>query len=184
MRSKHKYPNKEKLCTFLEAVEDEKYQDDSEEMEEASFSRQHYQAIADILSQHVEGESGDAISSVAADMADLFETDNPRFDRSKFMSAAGVKSEETEEEEPEDEEEIEEASPTSLDPASEKKIERLAALISKERKASGESETDDESLTLAARELLFGDPAKLNLKVAGDEEEPEEEEPEEVEDEE
>lgn len=94
MRSKHKHPNKEKLCTFLEGIEDEKYADDEEEgMEESAFSRQHYQAIADILSQHVESDSSEAVSAIAGDIADLFETDNPNFDRDKFMDAAGVKNE-------------------------------------------------------------------------------------------
>jgi len=116
-----------KLCTFLEDIEEDKYNDDEEEMEEASFSRKHYQAIADILAQHAEGDSTEAVSEIAGDIADLFAQDNPRFDREKFLSAAGVpmesyngadekeieeegdEEEAPEEETPEDAEEVDEA---------------------------------------------------------------------------
>ena len=68
MRKRFKHSNKkEKLCTFLEDIEEEKYEDDDEEMEEAAFSRQHYQAIADILNTHVDG-GGETVTSIAAEI--------------------------------------------------------------------------------------------------------------------
>ena len=94
---------KEKLCTFLEEIEKDRYPD--EDMEEAAFSRQHYQAIADILAEYA-GEDK-FIPGIVADLVEFFKQDNPRFDEKRFMDAAGVKTEEVEDDE--DVEDVEEA---------------------------------------------------------------------------
>lgn len=67
-------------------------EDEEGQMDEASFSRQHYQAIADILKGAVKGEAGETevISEIANKLVELFRQDNPRFDATKFLSAAGV----------------------------------------------------------------------------------------------
>lgn len=63
------------------------------------FTRQHFEAIAEILYQygHVVGRNNDfdqgaewAVSNVTEELANLFQKDNPRFDRQKFFEAAGV----------------------------------------------------------------------------------------------
>jgi hypothetical protein len=52
--------------------------------ESNSFSRQHYKQIADIL---LTSETKDEI---VTKLADMFEEDNPRFSREKFILAAGM----------------------------------------------------------------------------------------------
>lgn len=64
--------------------------DDYEEgqMDEAAFSRQHYQAIADILKNALAGEETGpvvkAIGDITDNLIELFKKDNPRFDADKF----------------------------------------------------------------------------------------------------
>ena len=55
------------------------------------FTRQHYKAIAEILERH----NGIAIHGadycdLVEDIADYFATDNPRFDKSRFILACGL----------------------------------------------------------------------------------------------
>ena len=46
--------------------------------------------IADAMGLATSDEKG-LLRSVAYDMAEVFESDNPRFDRERFLKAAGVK---------------------------------------------------------------------------------------------
>lgn len=66
-----------------------------------ALSKKHYVAIARTFSGTVEayglipaGEGGDPASEVAyalaSGLADVFAADNPRFDRARFLKAAGV----------------------------------------------------------------------------------------------
>jgi hypothetical protein len=70
--------------------------EDEEEcgMNEASFSRQHYESIAKILKDADANEDNPAatraIQSIGENLADLFRKDNPRFDEPKFLTAAGL----------------------------------------------------------------------------------------------
>ena len=56
------------------------------------FERRHYEAIAKTLAG---GNNGDMATFHAAhDLADMFERDNPRFNRARFLAACGLKPEE------------------------------------------------------------------------------------------
>jgi len=102
----------EKLSMFLEAIETDKEMEDGEEdmdgMDESTFSRKHYQQIASIFKQHLDGPRNEKVynelAAIANELADLFEEDNPRFDREKFLQACNVGSETTEEEDGEEDE--------------------------------------------------------------------------------
>lgn len=52
--------------------------------ESASFSRRHYQTIADIL------RTSKTKDDIATQLANMFEEDNPLFLRDKFFKAAGI----------------------------------------------------------------------------------------------
>ena len=58
-----------------------------------SFSRQHYQAIADIIMAEMRDSEGNevpaALKSVVKKMCIFFKNDNLRFDQAKFMRACG-----------------------------------------------------------------------------------------------
>ena len=67
------------------------------------MSRKHYEAVATRLRQRLEefGEESStpddfdaghhhALVSIAQDLAELFEHDNARFDRERFLQAAGI----------------------------------------------------------------------------------------------
>jgi vacuolar-type H+-ATPase catalytic subunit A/Vma1 len=57
------------------------------------MSKQHYVAIAEVLNNvgaDADDEVQDAIDNIAEDLADYFLQDNPRFDRERFLKAAGV----------------------------------------------------------------------------------------------
>ena len=62
------------------------------------FTRQHYKAIAEIIreqKEHVRVFTGHmmaeaACKDIAAQLADYFAKDNPRFDREKFLNACGI----------------------------------------------------------------------------------------------
>lgn len=61
----------------------------------ASLSKKHYEAIALRIWRHTIGDiNGDAqvidSSTFAKDLADYFASDNPRFDRTKFLQACGI----------------------------------------------------------------------------------------------
>lgn len=65
---------------------------DEEEMKEGSFSRKHFQMIADILKQWIEGgteEEREVASGIARDFVEMFLSENPRFDSEKFLKAVG-----------------------------------------------------------------------------------------------
>lgn len=56
------------------------------------FTRKHYRAIAKILKNHDDFiERVNKYTSLCNDLADYFASDNPRFDREKFLAACGVK---------------------------------------------------------------------------------------------
>lgn len=60
------------------------------------MSRKHYVAAAQILARHtarvpwVSDDQRSTAQAIAADLADMFAADNPRFDRARFFTAAGV----------------------------------------------------------------------------------------------
>jgi hypothetical protein len=56
------------------------------------MTRKHYIAIAGIFMHHKRcTESGiPPKNSIENDLADYFESDNPRFDREKFLTACGI----------------------------------------------------------------------------------------------
>jgi len=59
------------------------------------LSKQHYTEIAHILRSHKEKRKSHEERYrqwIATDLADYFVTDNPRFDRHRFLEAAGVSS--------------------------------------------------------------------------------------------
>jgi hypothetical protein len=56
------------------------------------MSKKHYEAVAAMLKRRglAEGASGArAVREVARELADLYAEDNPRFDRDRFLEAAG-----------------------------------------------------------------------------------------------
>lgn len=105
-RKRKKY-NNEKLSTFLEEIESD-VEKDPEEIEEASFSKKHYESIATILNKFY-GQSGpknantDMIESLAIEFCEMFSKDNPSFDKSRFLNKVGI--EDIEEGNEEDDEE-------------------------------------------------------------------------------
>jgi len=64
-------------------------------LEESSFSRQHYEAIAKLLNSIVpnnaEGEAQVIWDKVYEGLVEIFQKDNPKFDETKFAKAAGLK---------------------------------------------------------------------------------------------
>lgn len=60
------------------------------------FTKEHYKAIAKIIKKHYEycqlftGTRALAAKDIAFDLADYFATDNPQFDRDKFLAACGL----------------------------------------------------------------------------------------------
>lgn len=58
-----------------------------------AFTRQHYNAVAKIIANHMkhaDGATEIVLNTIANDMADLFKDDNPRFDKGYFLTACGV----------------------------------------------------------------------------------------------
>lgn len=58
------------------------------------MTKKDYQAIADVIVNRLYGATPTrrfALSDVAKDLCAVFEEDNPRFDRDKFLIACGVK---------------------------------------------------------------------------------------------
>ena len=80
------------IASIVEAMYWDK--DEPREMDESSFSRQHYQAISAILKGSMDNEdnpaSTRAIQSIGEKLAEFFKQDNPRFDEPKFLVAAGL----------------------------------------------------------------------------------------------
>jgi len=66
-------------------------------LEESSFSRQHYEAVAKLLDSivpnNLEGSNGaqDVWDKVYEGMVEIFKKDNPRFDETRFAKACGLK---------------------------------------------------------------------------------------------
>lgn len=60
------------------------------QLQEAAFTRQHYEAVAAILKKESQGattrEEKDTIHRIASALADIFARDNSRFDRGFFMN--------------------------------------------------------------------------------------------------
>ena len=136
-----RYKVKDKLNVLLENIENDKY-DKEETIEEASFTRQHYQAVADILSQYVGKGDDETISAITSDLADMFAEDNPRFARDKFMQAAGVKteSEEAEDEDTDEEEPVEECGEKDVEDGE----EEMAEMEDDEEECVGEDCEEEE----------------------------------------
>jgi hypothetical protein len=64
--------------------------EESEQVDESSLHRQHFQMVADLIKGH---ESAEKRKELAHHHAELFKKANPRFDHAKFMKAAGVNEE-------------------------------------------------------------------------------------------
>jgi hypothetical protein len=74
--------------------EEEADEEDKEELDEAAFSRQHYNLISGILQKHMkDGKAKEVIESLATELADVFAKDNPSFARDRFLQASGVMTE-------------------------------------------------------------------------------------------
>lgn len=58
--------------------------DNDNELNESTFTRRHYIAIANIIKNSLDK------NEIAMLMADMFKQDNPAFDRMKFLTACGV----------------------------------------------------------------------------------------------
>jgi hypothetical protein len=56
------------------------------------FSKRHYQAIADVLKTHNNdiGVDEGYCYYQTMDMIEMFERDNPKFDRARFLDACGL----------------------------------------------------------------------------------------------
>lgn len=55
------------------------------------FTKQHYEAIAEIIhSRTISWEVAEEIRYIAIDLADYFQRDNPRFNRGRFLAACGM----------------------------------------------------------------------------------------------
>jgi len=62
------------------------------------LSRKHYKAIAETIKEHYHGNNGPngttteqyVICNIASDLAHYFATDNPQFNRQKFLDACGL----------------------------------------------------------------------------------------------
>jgi len=63
-------------------------------LNEAAFTRQHYEAIAklisDIKKEQRTSEASHTLSEVAKGLCDIFQRDNPRFDKGFFLAKCGV----------------------------------------------------------------------------------------------
>jgi len=58
------------------------------------MTRKHFEAIASIFANHPAIKSSE-VKSIGYDMADYLGTQNPNFDRARFLAAAGIYSEES-----------------------------------------------------------------------------------------
>ena len=54
------------------------------------MTRQHYIKVAEIIKAFPSGSTGCSQAKFAEEFAEMFEADNPRFDRGKFYIACGV----------------------------------------------------------------------------------------------
>jgi len=55
-----------------------------------SISKKHYQAIASIINFRTTAKKNICSEHIIKDLADYFSSDNPLFDRDRFLSACGV----------------------------------------------------------------------------------------------
>jgi hypothetical protein len=60
-------------------------------MSESIFTRRAYRAIADLIAHRMAELDQSGRQYVAERLSDLFAGDNARFDRSRFLKAAGVR---------------------------------------------------------------------------------------------
>lgn len=55
------------------------------------MTKKHYEAIAKAFHAYIATDTGANIARpIAKDLADYFSTDNPRFDRTRFLQACGI----------------------------------------------------------------------------------------------
>ena len=58
------------------------------------MTRKHYEKVAQILRQQVEqGADRGTVAEIATELVSMFQADNPRFDRGRFLSAIGYENE-------------------------------------------------------------------------------------------
>jgi dihydroneopterin aldolase len=55
-----------------------------------NLTKKHYQAIASIYASHLTKDNYKLISQMVNDLCVLLIQDNPKFDRSKFLTACGL----------------------------------------------------------------------------------------------
>lgn len=55
------------------------------------FSKRHYERIAYILRRRVRYSESEAVNQIALDLAEMFEEDNPKFNRWRFEYACGLR---------------------------------------------------------------------------------------------
>ena len=53
------------------------------------FNKQHYEAIAKVIKDHNVNDT-ECCYYVVADIVDMFDSDNPNFDRVRFIEACGL----------------------------------------------------------------------------------------------
>lgn len=56
------------------------------------FTKQHYEAIAKIIDDELNNPASLNLIHIAEALCELFATDNPNFDRKKFLTACGTHS--------------------------------------------------------------------------------------------
>ena len=54
------------------------------------LTRQHFEAVAQVLKAFPEGAPTASQAKLAEAFADMFEAENPRFERGRFLKACGV----------------------------------------------------------------------------------------------
>jgi hypothetical protein len=75
------------LDTFLEGMEEK------EVISEASFSRKHYQMVADLLKGYIESndqKESEVATAIGESFAEMFSMDNDRFDKERYLKAMGL----------------------------------------------------------------------------------------------
>ena len=54
------------------------------------LTKQHFEAVAQVLKAYPEGAPTASQAKLAEALADMFESDNPRIERGRFIKACGV----------------------------------------------------------------------------------------------
>lgn len=76
---------REYIKKYIKECMDEYDKEQKDNIDESVFSIQHYIAIANII------KNAKTKFEIASESSDLFEEDNPKFMRDKFLQAAGIK---------------------------------------------------------------------------------------------